>query len=273
MGVLGYARRPGAARLRRRHARRRGPPGGPAADAERRDARRCPPSTRWCSAAARISVRRSTASHRRHTPPPSARRATTAELALLQGALAHDLPVLGVCRGMQLLNVAHGGTLVQHLPDTVGHDGHRTRPGHFDLHAVRLAPASRIAAILGTAAEVSSGHHQGLATVGDGLDAVAWAQDGSVEAVEDPSRRFLIGVLWHPEEGQDQRLFGALVEPLRAPDSPQSGDFGFPRASAVAASLRGRVPAGLDRVPPCGAGPRRLGRKLTSSRPQPVSHH
>ncbi len=134
-----------------------------------------------------------------------------AELALLRGALAHDLPVLGVCRGMQLLNVAHGGTLVQHLPDTVGHDGHRTRPGHFDLHAVRLAPASRIAAILGTAAEVSSGHHQGLATVGDGLDAVAWAQDGSIEAVEDPSHRFLIGVLWHPEEGQDQRLFAALV--------------------------------------------------------------
>lgn len=135
------------------------------------------------------------------------------ELALLSAALKRDVPVLGVCRGMQLINVAYGGTLVQHLPDTVGHDGHRTRPGRFDLHAVRLARTSRIAAILGTAAEeVSSGHHQGLGTVGDGLDAVGWAADGSVEAVEDPRRRFVIGVLWHPEEGADQRLFTALLE-------------------------------------------------------------
>ena len=135
-----------------------------------------------------------------------------AELSLLRAALAHEMPVLGVCRGMQLINVAHGGGLVQHLPDTVGHDGHRTQPGRFDRHPVRLAPASRIAAILGTAVEVSSGHHQGLATVGDGLEAVAWAQDGSVEAVEDPDRRLLIGVLWHPEEGRDQRLFTALLD-------------------------------------------------------------
>jgi putative glutamine amidotransferase len=134
------------------------------------------------------------------------------ELALLRGALADELPVLGICRGMQLINVVHGGTLVQHLPDVVGHDGHRTRAGSFDVHGVELAADSRAAAILGRRIEVRSGHHQGIATVGGGLDAVAWAPDGSVEAVEAPDRRFLVGVLWHPEEGEDRSLFVALVE-------------------------------------------------------------
>lgn len=134
-----------------------------------------------------------------------------AELALLRGALERDLPVLGICRGMQLINVAYGGTLLQHLPDVVGHEGHRTRPGNFDVHAVRLSPESATGAILGPSARVCSGHHQGLGRLGSGLVASAWAQDDSVEAIEDPARGFVLGVLWHPEEGDDQRLFEALL--------------------------------------------------------------
>jgi len=134
-----------------------------------------------------------------------------AELALVRAALHLELPVLGICRGMQLINVAHGGSLVQHLPDAVGHDGHRTRAGHFDVHPVSVEPASRVGAILGSQAEVCSGHHQGLDEIADGLRAVAWADDGSVEAVEAPEREFVLGVLWHPEEGQDRRLFAGLV--------------------------------------------------------------
>lgn len=134
-----------------------------------------------------------------------------AELALLRAALQLELPVLGICRGMQLINVAHGGSLVQHLPDAVGHEGHRARPGHFDVHPVTVDPASRVGAILGSQAQVCSGHHQGLDEIGARLRAVGWADDGSVEAVEAPEREFLLGVLWHPEEGQDRGLFAALV--------------------------------------------------------------
>ncbi len=139
-----------------------------------------------------------------------------AELRLLRAALAEDVPVLGICRGMQLINVVHGGTLVQHLPDVVGHTGHRTKPGHFDLHDVGTAENSRAASILGRRVAVCSAHHQGVATVGEGLVPTAWADDQSVEAVEDPTRSFAVGVLWHPEAGEDLRLFEALVAAARA---------------------------------------------------------
>jgi gamma-glutamyl-gamma-aminobutyrate hydrolase PuuD len=139
-----------------------------------------------------------------------------AELALLQAALARDMPVLAVCRGGQLLNVARGGDLVQHLPETVGDEKHRETPGVFSDHGVRIDPKSRLGVTLGERAPVKSHHHQGLGRVGEGLRESAWADDGIVEGVEDPSKRFVLGVLWHPEEGEDAALFEALVAEARA---------------------------------------------------------
>jgi putative glutamine amidotransferase len=138
-----------------------------------------------------------------------------AELALLSAALERDLPVLAICRGSQVLNVALGGDLVQHLPEVVGHDRHRHTPGEFADHDVRLEPASRISAILGDRAPVKSHHHQAFGRLAGSLREAAWADDGTIEAIEDPSRRFALGVLWHPEEGEDFALFEALVVEAR----------------------------------------------------------
>jgi gamma-glutamyl-gamma-aminobutyrate hydrolase PuuD len=135
-----------------------------------------------------------------------------AELALLQAALARDMPVLAVCRGSQVLNVARGGDLVQHLPEIVGHDRHRHEQPVFADHEVQVGTDSKLGAILGETTPVKSSHHQGFGRLGDGLREAAWAEDGTIEAVEDPSRRFALGVLWHPEEGEDFALFKALVE-------------------------------------------------------------
>ena len=134
-----------------------------------------------------------------------------AELALLQAALARDMPVLAVCRGSQVLNVARGGDLVQHLPDVVGDDKHKHTPGTFGDHDVTLEEGTRLASLLGERAPVKSHHHQGFGRVGDGLRVAAHAEDGTIEAVEDPSRRFALGVLWHPEAGEDLKLFEELV--------------------------------------------------------------
>jgi putative glutamine amidotransferase len=133
------------------------------------------------------------------------------ELALLEGALARDMPMLAVCRGFQVLNVARGGDLVQHLPDAVGHEQHREVKGVFSEHGVRIDDASRLGSVLGGEAPVKSHHHQGVGRVGDGLREAAWADDGTVEALEDPEKRFAVGVLWHPEAGEDMKLFEALV--------------------------------------------------------------
>lgn len=139
-----------------------------------------------------------------------------AELALLAGALERDMPVLAVCRGSQVLNVARGGDLVQHLPDGLGHERHRHTPGQFADHDVRVDGESRLGRILGgDHAPVKSHHHQGYGRVGDALRPVAWADDGTVEALEDPGKRFALGVLWHPEEGEDRALFEALVTEAR----------------------------------------------------------
>ena len=138
-----------------------------------------------------------------------------AELALLEGALARDMPVLAVCRGSQILNVARGGDLVQHLPDVVGSESHRETLGVFSEHPVTIEDGSRLGSLIGDRAPVKSHHHQAFGRVGDGLREVAWADDGTVEALEDPDRRFTVGVLWHPEAGEDARLFEALVTAAR----------------------------------------------------------
>jgi putative glutamine amidotransferase len=139
-----------------------------------------------------------------------------AELALVKAALARDMPVLAICRGSQVLNVARGGDLVQHLPDVVGDEKHKHTPGVFADHDVTLAPESRVGRILGDRAPVKSHHHQAYGRIGERLREVAWAEDGTIEALEDPDMRFAIGVLWHPEEGEDFALFAKLVEEARA---------------------------------------------------------
>ena len=138
-----------------------------------------------------------------------------AELALLRGALARDLPVLAICRGSQVLNVALGGDLVQHLPDVVGDGSHKHTPGVFADHEVELDAGSTLGGLLGERAPVKSHHHQGLGRLGDGLRASARAEDGTVEAVEATGRRFAVGVLRHPEAGEDRRLFAELVDQAR----------------------------------------------------------
>jgi putative glutamine amidotransferase len=148
------------------------------------------------------------------TDAPRAAR-DAAELRMLKAALDRDMPVLAICRGSQVLNVARGGDLVQHLPEVVGHDEHRHTPGAFADHDVNLAQDSRLAAVLGDRAPVKSHHHQAYGRIGEGLREVAWAEDGVVEGLEDPEKRFALGVLWHPEEGEDAALFEALVAEAR----------------------------------------------------------
>jgi putative glutamine amidotransferase len=148
------------------------------------------------------------------TDAPQTRR-DAGELALLRAALERDIPTLAICRGFQLLNVARGGDLVQHLPDTIGNDVHKRVPGEFAVHPVEVREGSRLASIVGVGSDVTSHHHQALGRVGHGLVETAWAADGTLEAVEDPSLRFAVGVQWHPEEGEDAALFQALVEQAR----------------------------------------------------------
>jgi gamma-glutamyl-gamma-aminobutyrate hydrolase PuuD len=135
-----------------------------------------------------------------------------AELALLRAALARDLPVLAICRGSQVLNVALGGDLVQHVPEVVGDEKHKHAPGVFADHGVEVEAGSRLAGVIGERVAVKSHHHQGFGRVGEGLRVTAHAEDGTPEALEEPSKRFALGVLWHPEAGEDARLFRALVD-------------------------------------------------------------
>jgi putative glutamine amidotransferase len=177
-----------------------------------------------------------------------------AELALASAALARGLPLLGICRGLQVLNVALGGTLHQHLPALVAHDGHSPLQGTYGTHRVRIAPGSRLASILdpeggtqaGSGLSVPTHHHQAIDRLGRGLVATAWADDGVIEAVEFAApagngsgsagngsgggtngagasangssvsgHGFVVAVQWHPEAGDDPRLFQALVAAAR----------------------------------------------------------
>ncbi|RST03821.1 gamma-glutamyl-gamma-aminobutyrate hydrolase family protein [Streptomyces sp. WAC07149] len=129
------------------------------------------------------------------------------ELALLAAALDSDLPVLGICRGMQALNVALGGTLVQHI------DGHVHTPGVTSWHPVNPVAGTRYAELVPEKAEVPTYHHQAVDVVGRGLVVSAYADDGTVEAIEDPDRsRYVLGVQWHPERDKDTRVMASFVE-------------------------------------------------------------
>jgi putative glutamine amidotransferase len=140
----------------------------------------------------------------------------TAELALVRAALARDLPLLGICRGAQVLNVALGGTLHQHVPDVVGHDRHCPTPGQYHRFPVTVAPPSRLAKVLGAeTVTVAHYHHQALDRLGTGLTPCAWSDDGLVEAVEVSDHPFALGVQWHPEVDADVSLLAALVDAAR----------------------------------------------------------
>jgi putative glutamine amidotransferase len=136
------------------------------------------------------------------------------EIALALGALDRGMPLLGVCRGMQVLNVACGGTLDQHLPDRLGHDIHRLVPGSWGEHDVRIEPGSLAADAAGSERlTVKSHHHQGVDRIAENLRASAWAtDDDNVEAIESHKGDFVLGVLWHPEEDAEDRVIPALVE-------------------------------------------------------------
>ncbi len=147
-----------------------------------------------------------------------------AELALLNRALERDIPTLAICRGVQMLNIARGGDLVQHLPESVGHERHREELGTFSEHPVDVRAGTRLAEIIGERHDgVQSSHHQGVGRVGEGLVETAWAEDGSLEGLEDPEKRFAVGVLWHPEMEDDKRLFEALVDEARRYRAEQGG--------------------------------------------------
>jgi gamma-glutamyl-gamma-aminobutyrate hydrolase PuuD len=136
------------------------------------------------------------------------------ELGLLAEALRRDMPVLAICRGLQLLNVHLGGDLVQHLPDRLGSVAHLPRPGGYGPVVVVTEPGSVVHRLLGEEAEVMCSHHQGLDRVGDGLAVTARSRDGVIEAVELTGHRFVVGVQWHPEASGDRRLFEAMVDAI-----------------------------------------------------------
>ncbi|GAA2749303.1 gamma-glutamyl-gamma-aminobutyrate hydrolase family protein [Amnibacterium kyonggiense] len=137
------------------------------------------------------------------------------EIALVLAAIERDLPVLAICRGVQLLNVALGGTLVQHVPDVLPDGTHGGTSGGFTRSDVRISGGTLVREVLGAVGDrlsVHCHHHQVLDRVADGLVVAAHAADGLVEAVELPSRRFVVGVQWHPEQDEaDRRLFAALA--------------------------------------------------------------
>jgi putative glutamine amidotransferase len=135
------------------------------------------------------------------------------EIALARGALERGIPLLGVCRGMQVLNLACGGSLDQHIPDRLGHEIHRPVPGSWAEHDVRLEPGSLAAEAAGAELlTVKTHHHQGVDRVADGFAASAWAtDDDSVEAIESGDGSFALGVLWHPEEDSADAIFPTLV--------------------------------------------------------------
>lgn len=139
------------------------------------------------------------------------------EFALLDGALRRGMPVLGICRGAQVLNVALGGTLHQHLPDVIGHTHHQKGNAVFGTSEVRTVPGTRLAALIGESSDAKCYHHQAVDRLGDGLIVSARDSDGVIEAVEMPGDSFVLAVQWHPEERLDDlRLFAGVVQAASA---------------------------------------------------------
>jgi gamma-glutamyl-gamma-aminobutyrate hydrolase PuuD len=145
------------------------------------------------------------------------------EFRLLEAALDRDLPVLAVCRGMQVLNVLLGGTLVQQLPDVLGTTCHQPAPGAFGEVTVHTEPSTIARRLLGDGTAVCCSHHQAVDAVGESLLVSARSDDGVIEAVEVLGRTFVVGVQWHPEETGDRRLFVGLVEAARAVQARRAG--------------------------------------------------
>lgn len=141
------------------------------------------------------------------------------EIALVRRAVELDMPLLGICRGMQVLNVAFGGTLFQHLPETLGHEEHLRRPGTFNGsdHDVRLQTGSLAALAAGEDLHgTKSHHHQAVDVIGDGLLVTGTSTlDELPEAIEAPDRRFVLGVQWHPEADERSRVIVALAAQAR----------------------------------------------------------
>jgi putative glutamine amidotransferase len=154
------------------------------------------------------------------TDPPDHRR-DRFELLMTRAAIDADLPFLAICRGMHILNVARGGSLTQHLPDRLGNESHKPDPVKMATHEVQISATSKLGAMLGTTALVPTAHHQAISSIGSGLLTVAWTEDQVVEAVELQGHKFGLGVQWHPEEGDDERIFGALVTAAKTAPTPQ----------------------------------------------------
>ncbi|HEY4461062.1 MAG TPA: gamma-glutamyl-gamma-aminobutyrate hydrolase family protein [Streptosporangiaceae bacterium] len=211
-----------------------------------------------------------------HTEPPDRRR-DRFELSLARAAIEAQLPVLAIGRGMHILNVARGGTLIQHLPDAVGHRGHAPDPVKMSPEDVQFSAGSQLGKLLGARARVPTLHHQAIQRAGSGLIAVAWAEDQVIEAVELQGHRFAIGVQWHPEEGDDLRVFEALVagaretddEPAEVEDTAGDAAAGGKAAQAtaetssadktVSAGAKASVPAGTASAGGRKAGGRKAG--------------
>jgi gamma-glutamyl-gamma-aminobutyrate hydrolase PuuD len=158
-----------------------------------------------------VDPRRYGAAPAERTSAPRVRRDEW-EVALAAAALRRGIPLLAVCRGLQVVNVALGGTLHQHLPDLTGHEGHQPGPGVFGAVEVSIEPGTTTAELLGPKATGSCHHHQAIARLADGLAVTGRAADGTVEAAEVSGQAFAIGVQWHPEEDSaDTRLFAGLV--------------------------------------------------------------
>lgn len=166
------------------------------------------------------------------TDPPDRRR-DRFELSLARAAIEAQLPVLAICRGMHVLNVARGGTLIQYLPDAVGHDGHAPDPVKMTPHDIQLSTGSQLGKLLGTWARVPALHHQAIQRAGSGLMAVGWAEDQVIEAVELQGHRFAVGVQWHPEEGDDLRVFEALVAATYGTEEEPDDDGETPAAAGA----------------------------------------